>query len=288
MTRYQKYVELERVKTMVTNKTKEQFEHHCELAQNAFPEEDYIWFGTFLYGSQNYGLDTEESDIDTVSLYIPTIKTLSRENSHTRLLAMENKFNDYCTEPSRVKDHVGFRDIRLWIEGLKKGNPNAIELFYSTCKEINDEFYDAWLYLNAQDVLKFNPERTISALKGMVNSNLKHIWKPREGNEEDSDRKYNVKAFSEVIRLTHTLFNYINPNSNYMNIFVPKDAVRKFILSAKNGELMYEDAKAWTGVCEYILRNFDFLKKPVRAFTDDPEFLRDWVERLFEMALIKS
>ena len=286
MIHYRKYAELRKGKIMSMNM--EQFERHCKLAQDAFPEEDYIWFGTFLYGSQNYGLDTEESDIDTVSLYIPTIKTLSREDGNARMLAIENELNDYYTDSPKVKDHIGFRDIRLWIKELIVGNPTSIELFYSTCKEINDKFYDAWLNLNSLDVLKFNPERTISALKGMVSSNLKHTWKPREGNEKDSDRRYNVKAFSEAIRLIHTLFNYINPNSNYMNVFVPKDAVREFILSAKNGELMYEDAKAWTGVCEYILRNFDFLKKPVRAFTDGPEFLRDWAERLFEMALIKS
>ena len=28
--------------------------------------------GTFLYGSQNYRLDTPESDIDSISIYIPT------------------------------------------------------------------------------------------------------------------------------------------------------------------------------------------------------------------------
>lgn len=267
---------------------KEQFERHCKLAQEAFPEDTYIWFGTFLYGSQNYELDIEESDIDTVSLYIPTIKTLSRENNHTKFLAMENKLNDYYTDSPKVKDHVGFRDIRLWIEGLRNGQPTAIELFYSSCKKINNKFYDAWLYLKVQDILKINPERTISALKGMVNSNLKCVWNLREGNERDSELRYNVKAFSEAIRLTHALFNYIKPNANYADIFVPKDNAREFILSTKNGELFYEDVKAWTGVCEYILRNFDFLEKPVWTFIDGPEFLRDWIEGLFEMALVES
>lgn len=271
---------------MSINKNLKQFEYHCKIAQGAFSEEDYIWFGTFLFGSQNYGLDSEESDIDTVSLYIPTIKTLSRETDYTKFLAMENKFNDYYTDFPKVKDHVGFRDIRLWIKELIAGNPTSIELFYSSCKKINDKFCDAWLYLDCQDVLKINPERTISALKGMVNSNLKNVWKPREGNEKDSDRRYNVKAFSEAVRLIHALFNYIKPNISYGGVFIPKDNVREFILSAKNGELVYEDVKAWTGVCEYILRNFDFLEKQVWAFTDGPEFLRDWVEGLFEMTLL--
>ena len=266
----------------------ERFECHCKIAREKFPEDTYIWFGTFLYGSQNYGLDTEESDIDTISLYIPTIKTLSRENGHTILLSEESKFNDYYANSCDVKDHVSFKDIRLWIEGLTNGQPTSVELFYSIYRKINDKFLDAWLYLNAQDILKINPERTILALKGTASNNLRGMWKLREGNEKDYDARYNVKAFSEAIRLIYMLFNYIKPNTNYTNIFVPKDSLRDFILSARNGELTYEDAKAWAGVCEYILRNFDFLKNPVLAFTDGPEFLRDWTEGLFETALIKS
>ena len=272
---------------MVTNKTKEQFERHCELAQNVFPEEDYIWFGTFLYGSQNYGLDTEESDVDTISLYVPTIKTLSRENNHTKFLSMEKKFNAFYPH-SDVKDHVVFKDIRIWIEELAKGSPHAIELVYTDYNKINGKFHEAWGYLIAQDILKIYPENTVKALVGMTHAALKSAWLPRKDNEKDNEMRYNVKAFSESIRLIHALFNYIKPGSNYSNIFIPKGAVKDFILCAKNGELKYEDAKAWTGVCEYILRNFVFFEKPVQAFTDGPEFLRDWIEGLFEMALIKS
>ena len=40
------------------------------------PIEGYEFFGAFLYGSQNYNLDTESSDVDLVVLYIPTAEKL--------------------------------------------------------------------------------------------------------------------------------------------------------------------------------------------------------------------
>lgn len=262
----------------------EQFERHYELAQDVFPEENYIWFGTFLYGSQNYGLDTEESDIDTVSLYIPTIKTLSRENNHTKFLSMEKNYSAFYPDIN-VKDHVVFKDIRLWIEELTKGSPHAIELVYTDYVQLNEKYIEAWNYIIAQDMFRINPENTTKALVGMTHSALKSVWLPRKDNEKDNEMRYNVKAFSESIRLIHTLFNYIKFDSNHLNTFMPKDTVKGFILRAKNGELKYEDVKAWTGVCEYILKNFDFWEKPVNAFTEGPSFLKKWIEGLFEEAL---
>ena len=39
-----------------------------------------IWF-LALYGSQNYGLDTKNSDVDTKGLIIPSFKQLARSES---------------------------------------------------------------------------------------------------------------------------------------------------------------------------------------------------------------
>ena len=56
-----------------TNISTKIIEHYNE-ALKYFPKENII--GVFLYGSQNYGCDTENSDVDTICIVIPTLKDI--------------------------------------------------------------------------------------------------------------------------------------------------------------------------------------------------------------------
>ena len=47
-------------------------EHKQAVLDAGFPEESIL--GVFLYGSQNYDLAHENSDVDTKAIYIPTIE----------------------------------------------------------------------------------------------------------------------------------------------------------------------------------------------------------------------
>lgn len=263
----------------------EQFKRHCEAAQKAFTDGSYIWFGTFLYGSQNYGLDTEESDVDTVSLYIPTLKTMAGERGG-KLLSIEKIFD---SNDESVKDHMVLKDIRLWIKELSKGSPNAIELVYTFYKEINKDFYTAWRHLVGHNLFRINPQGTIKALVGMVWTNLKKVAYPRDYNERDSAAGYNVKAFSESIRFIYALFSYCNPTSNYAWAFTPRqDVVRKFILEAKKGEIERERAMGWVRVFRDVLIDQSYLQAPIMSLENGFQILNRWIEDLFEDTLNKS
>ena len=48
---------------------------HCEEALEYFPENRIV--GLFLQGSQNYNLDTKESDIDTKLIITPSLRELA-------------------------------------------------------------------------------------------------------------------------------------------------------------------------------------------------------------------
>ena len=52
-------------------------EHKQVVLDAGYPEKQI--FGVFLYGSQNYGLDTENSDVDTKAIIIPTIEDLCQK-----------------------------------------------------------------------------------------------------------------------------------------------------------------------------------------------------------------
>ena len=50
------------------------WQHYNHLLK--YVEEDYV-FGVFLVGSQNYGLATSDSDVDTKAVVLPTLKDLA-------------------------------------------------------------------------------------------------------------------------------------------------------------------------------------------------------------------
>ena len=49
--------------------------NHKEAVLKKYPE--YQILGIFLYGSQNYNIATEKSDVDTKAIIIPTVEQLA-------------------------------------------------------------------------------------------------------------------------------------------------------------------------------------------------------------------
>ena len=67
----------------------------------------YQIVGIFLQGSQNYGLDTEESDIDTKLIVLPKFEDI-----------VFNKQPVSTTHIRENDEHIDFKDLRLYIQTL--------------------------------------------------------------------------------------------------------------------------------------------------------------------------
>ena len=68
----------------------EALQQHKQVVLDAGYAEDQI-IGVFLYGSQNYGLATENSDVDTKVIIIPTLEDLCLKKAG---FVKEYKYND--------------------------------------------------------------------------------------------------------------------------------------------------------------------------------------------------
>ena len=73
---------------------------HFEEALQYFPKDNIV--GIFLQGSQNYGLDTENSDIDTKLIVTPTFEDLAL-----------NKQPQSTTHVRANAEHIDIKDIRM-------------------------------------------------------------------------------------------------------------------------------------------------------------------------------
>ena len=76
-------------------------EHYLESLQY-FPEDQTV--GCFLQGSQNYGLDHEESDVDTKLIVVPSFKDICL-----------NRKPVSTTHVRANDEHTDWKDIRLYM-----------------------------------------------------------------------------------------------------------------------------------------------------------------------------
>jgi len=87
-------------------------EHHTKVKMLG-----YETVMTVLIGSQNYGLDNENSDIDTFTFIFPTMEDIA--------FAREPVSGEFEVEDGKCM----YKDIRLALNLLKKTSPNSIECF---------------------------------------------------------------------------------------------------------------------------------------------------------------
>ena len=118
---------------------------HLTDALEHFPENRIVALA--LQGSQNYGLDTPDSDIDTKLIVTPSFKELAmNEKPVSRTFVRNNE------------EH-----IRLYIETFRKGNMNFLEILFTDFYYINPLYKDAWdvLVSNREAIARMNPYRVM-------------------------------------------------------------------------------------------------------------------------------
>lgn len=104
--------------------------------------------GVFLYGSQNYGIQTSNSDIDAKAIIIPSLINIA---ALKKPISKEYHYNDA---------HIEVKDIRLMIEMFYKQNMNFLEILFTDYYLINPEYKTDWeTILSYRDKLAYFDER---------------------------------------------------------------------------------------------------------------------------------
>lgn len=172
---------------------------HYDEALQYFPE--YQIVGCFLQGSQNYGLDYENSDVDTKLIIVP-------------------KFADIClnrkpistTHVRENNEHTDWKDIRLYMETFRKQNLNFLEILFTPYYIINSMYRDDWMRLVEQReaIARMNPFRAVKSMKGIAHEKYAAMEKPYPSKLEIIEKYgYDGKQNSHLVRVDDYLERYI-------------------------------------------------------------------------------
>lgn len=109
----------------------------------------------FLYGSQNYGLSTPESDKDYKIIEFPLPEELFYKKELNR----------------QLNENESVWDVRFFLNSLMRANPNALEFLFSVEQEYYSNSFKNlldFIRLNVGSIIRTNWTGFSKALKGMA------------------------------------------------------------------------------------------------------------------------
>ena len=173
-------------------------EHYNE-ALKYFPKDKII--GIFYQGSGNYGLDYEDSDVDTKLVIAPSIKNLAmgtQAANETHIRA-----ND---------EHIDFKDIRLYLQLFKKQNLNFLEILYTSYYIINEDYKDEWMRLvkAREEISRYSLPAAIRSMRGIAKEKYFALEHPYPSRMEWINKwHYDPKQLHHLLRLEEYIARFI-------------------------------------------------------------------------------
>lgn len=195
---------------MIATKIQEKVQAHYDFLKKIVPEEQII--GVFAYGSMNYGFyEDGVSDVDTKAVILPSLLHIVQGE---KLTSMELQLPN--------GEHCEVKDIRLYVQQLKKQSINFIETLYTPFYVLNplwEQMWNEYFIAHRCKIAHYNSYATIQAaahhllsIKGRKGKDLYNILRL----SNFIDRYYFRYGYSSCINVTYTLpRNELQTMQNY-------------------------------------------------------------------------
>lgn len=215
---------------MLKERTVKSMIQHFGEARDYFKSDQIV--GLFLQGSQNYGLDNENSDVDTKLIIVPSFMdiALNRKPVSTTHVRANN-------------EHIDWKDIRLYMETFRKQNLNFLEILFTDYAFVNPVYADQWSRLvdAREDIARMNPWRAVKSMKGVALEKY-HAMEHEYPSKVDVLAKfgYDPKQLHHLLRVEEYLERYIN-GEPYKDCLKPRDP--GYLMDIKIGVMDLEKAR---------------------------------------------
>lgn len=195
---------------------KTRVKEHYDFVLQHYKESQIL--GVFLYGSQNYNLHTEESDVDTKAIYIPTLEELAFEKPISKELVLPNG------------EHCEVKDIREIVKNFKKQNINFVELLFTDYFILNEKYAELWhqYFIAAREnIARYDVHQGIHSMSHQALHTLRQAV-----NGDDT-----AKKIANTMRLLYFLERYVR-GEPYIQCLVPTDDAHKIMLRTKTSKYL--------------------------------------------------
>lgn len=233
--------------------------------------------GIFYYGSANYNLDYEFSDVDTRLIILPTFKDI----------ALGKKMIS-TTHVLPNNEHLDAKDVRNCIPLFKKQNLNFLEILFTPYHYINLTYMDFWkeLVSNREAIAHYNPYKAVKSMKGIAMEKY-HAMEHEYPSQFDVLAKYHYspKQLHHLLRVEDYIARYIAGES-YEDCLHPTDC--EYLLEVKKGKYDLENARR---VADLAIAHVNGMAEDFCAKTEDKgnpevdELLDDVMYRMMKVCV---
>lgn len=169
------------------------------------PGSPTVWV-TMLYGSQNYDLDSAESDVDTKTMLLPSFNMVALDTARVSTeLRMKDGSLDNC------------KDVREMFSNYLKGNINFVETLFTPCYVagcFKQEFETLREHRNL--IANARPKRLMHMAAGMAKQKYEAFDHPFEGKKDVlAQYGYDPKQLHHLVRLYHFMRVFNDTQSFY-------------------------------------------------------------------------
>lgn len=262
-------------------------EHLDEALQNP---KIHDWFMIAVNGSYNYNMDTQQSDIDSKLLVIPSLEQLVSDKSLNYLHCMSDN-----------GEYVEVKDIRHYFTTMLKQNINFVETLYAQVWIVNPIYMRLFHYLfEMRDVISgCNPIATIHCVQGTAHQKYKQMLESSPSRMVDIEKYgYDRKSFHHLMRCCLFGIRYMQGIS-YQECLLNNEmpSVRQNIIDIKY------DVRRKEKVVSLAIDSLDLLDQQVEKYldrikpyekelsalaTDVRDFLNSLVFQIIKQSIVKE
>lgn len=207
-----------------------------------------------LYGSQNYNVDDEFSDVDCKAIVLPSLHDIIFRKVTSKTIELENGAID-------VKDLITFYDV------IRKGNFSYIE-------SIDTEYFIGDKYIK-ELFRQIRPN--LKSMLGAMYEKRKALTHEYPSKHEEFEKwGFDPKQYHHIIRLSH-LLQHINKSFSFM---VYDDSLGKDMIAIKRNTIGYTKEFAEKDSDEIIERSKklipeDYKYEPVDLSNEVSKYIED-------------
>lgn len=205
---------------------------HYDEALKIYEKDKIV--GVFLQGSQNYGLELENSDVDTKCIVIPSFMDICL-----------NKPPVSTTHILKYAEHLDAKDIRNYCMCFRKQNLNFLEILFTPFAFINNTYEEQWnrLMEERESIARMNPWRAVKSMKGIALEKY-HAMEHAYPSKVDVLAKYGYdgKQVHHLLRVEDYLIRYIN-GEEYEKCLIPTLKIKTKLLDYKLHAIPLDEAR---------------------------------------------
>ena len=193
----------------------------------------YDVVGVFLYGSQNYELDYDKSDVDTKAIVLPSREDIAYNRQPVNI---EIDMGDNCI--------CDVKDIRKIFECFRKQNMNYIELLFTRYYKLNPIYEKVFspMLEHAEEIARYNNYASVNCMYGMVLEKYNALTHLYPSIREKMERYgYDNKQLHHILRMKEFMIRYCDGEA-YRSILIPENKEELLRIKSKYVYSL-EDAK---------------------------------------------